>query len=123
MVKRFEELEVLKSAESLADGIWQQVAEWDKLAKDTVGKQLVHSADSIGANIAESYGRYHDGERIQFLYYARGSLYETKYWLNRVHARDLMPDHDIQMALVQIGLLAQRLFGTSQTPTKQPIIE
>ena len=109
MGKKFEELEVLKSAEGLADSVWRRVAEWDGLAQETVGKQLVRAADSVGANIAESYGRFHFGERIQFLYYARGSLYETKYWLNRVYARDLMIRHDVQTTLVQIGLLARQL--------------
>ena len=49
----FEKLQVYKLAENLADGIWDVVRSWDYFAKDTVGKQMVKSADSIGANIAE----------------------------------------------------------------------
>ena len=49
----FEKLRVYKLAEDLADGIWQIVRNWDYLAKDTVGKQMIKAADSIGANIAE----------------------------------------------------------------------
>ena len=51
---------------------------------------MTRSADSIGANIAKAYGRFHFGEKKQFLYYARGSLYETKFWLNRLSKRDLL---------------------------------
>ena len=31
--------------------------EWVPLARDTVGKQLIRAADSIGANIAEGVGQ------------------------------------------------------------------
>jgi 23S rRNA-intervening sequence protein len=53
----FEKLQVYKLAEQLADGIWDVVRSWDYFAKDTVGKQMVKAADSIGANIAEGTGR------------------------------------------------------------------
>lgn len=39
-----------------ADEIWEIVNAWETFAKLTVGKQLVRSADSIGANIAEGTG-------------------------------------------------------------------
>ncbi len=90
MALAFEDLRVLKAAEELADKIWQLVVTWDDFAKDIVGKQLAKAADSIGANIAEAFGRYHYGEKLQFLYYARGSLFETKYWINRAAKRGLI---------------------------------
>ena len=83
MTLRFEDLKVLQAAETVADGIWKQVVRWDPFVRDTVGGQLAKAADSIGANIAEAFGRFHYGEKVQFLYYSRGSLFETKYWLNR----------------------------------------
>ena len=57
---------------------------------EVMGSQTIRAADSIGANIAESHGRYHYGEKIQFLLYARGSLTETQYWLRRCLRRNLM---------------------------------
>jgi hypothetical protein len=53
----FENLRIYQLAEKLSDNIWQSVGRWDNFAKDTVGKQLVRAADSIGANIAEGSGR------------------------------------------------------------------
>ena len=53
-----DDLEVYQLAESFSDEIWFLVSEWDYFAKDTVGKQIVRSADSLGSNIAEGYGRY-----------------------------------------------------------------
>ena len=92
MATELEDLEVLKAAEAVADGIWTDISKWDHFGKDTVGKQLVRAADSIGANIAEAYGRFHFGEKLKFLYYARGSLFETKFWLNRCRARELLEE-------------------------------
>jgi four helix bundle protein len=53
----FEELEVYKLSERLADEVWAAVSSWDRFARDTAGKQIVRAADSIGANIAEGTGR------------------------------------------------------------------
>ena len=39
--------------------------------------QLVDTAQSVSANIAEGYGRRSAAEYIQFLYYSLGSLAET----------------------------------------------
>jgi len=74
----FEDLQVCQLAETLADDVWGIVMAWDAFARDTVGKQLAKSADSIGANIAEGTGRgsYQDNRR--FIRIARGSLYETR---------------------------------------------
>lgn len=67
MSATFEDLQILRSAEEIADAIWQHVAAWKTLPRDVVGVQLARAADSIGANIAESFGRFHYGEKLQFL--------------------------------------------------------
>ncbi|MBI4631550.1 MAG: four helix bundle protein [Chloroflexi bacterium] len=109
MSATFEDLRVLKIAEEITDSIWKRVVQWDDFAKDVVGKQLAKAADSIGANIAESFGRFHFGEKLQFLYYARGSLFETKYWLNRVRERGLMKNEEVQRYAQQLTDLAKQL--------------
>ncbi len=88
--KGFENLRVYQLSERLADCIWNLARGWDQLAKDTIGRQMICFADSIGANIAEGTGRgsFHDNRR--FVRNARGSLYETRHWLRRAHARSLM---------------------------------
>lgn len=100
---------MLQSAEGIADAIWRSVSQWDEFALDVVGKQLARAADSIGANIAESFGRFNYGEKIQFLYYARGSLFETKYWLNRTSARNLMTSTETTNYSTQLTNLARQL--------------
>lgn len=84
------DLEVYKLSEELSDIVWNTVLKWDHFAKDTIGKQLVKSSDSIAANIAEGYGRYHFKENKNFCYFARGSLEETKTWLRKSTRRGLI---------------------------------
>ncbi|MBI5944548.1 MAG: four helix bundle protein [Chloroflexi bacterium] len=104
-----EDLQVLKSAELVADSIWKQVVGWDDFAKDVVGKQITRAADSVGANISESFGRYNFGEKLQFLYYSRGSLFETKYWLNRAKERGLMKPDEILEYTDGLTVIARQL--------------
>lgn len=82
---------------------------WDEFARDVVGKQLAKAVDSIGANIAECYGRFHFGEKLQFLYFARGSLFESKYWLNRARTRELLALNDCQKYSDDLTALARQL--------------
>lgn len=109
MVVKFDELRVLKTAENIADDIWRHASLWPSFEKTTVGRQLTRAADSIGANIAEAYGRFHYGEKLQFLYFARGSLFETKYWINRTAVRKLMPKMLTEKYAKELSQLAHQL--------------
>lgn len=86
----FEHLRVYQLAEKLADEIWSVVLKWEYFPRDTVGKQLVRAADSIGANIAEGVGRGSFQDNRRFVRMARGSPKETKHWLRRAHQRGLL---------------------------------
>jgi four helix bundle protein len=110
---------MLRVAESVCDDVWQRVVGWSPFERDTVGAQLVRAADSIGANIAESFGRFNYGEKLQFLYYARGSLFETKYWLNRASIRQLMPPDQVQACLSQLTDLARQLNAFASSVRQQ----
>jgi four helix bundle protein len=86
----FENLAVYQLTEKLADEIWNIICTWDYFAKDTVGRQLVRSVDSIGANIAEGTGRQSFQDNKRFVRIARGSLHETQHWLRRAFMRKLL---------------------------------
>src|SRR5438132_14374059 len=86
----FENLRIYELSEKLADNVWESVLPWDGFAKDTVGKQLVRAADSIGANIAEGSGRGSSPDYRRLLRISRGSLYETLHWLRRAYQRKLI---------------------------------
>ncbi|MGD9561919.1 MAG: four helix bundle protein [Pyrinomonadaceae bacterium] len=105
----FENLDVYKLAEKLADEVWKIVLEWDYFAKNTVGMQMVDAADSIASNIAEGCGRYNYRDNARFVRIARGSLYETKNWLRRSFRRDLLTDDQVQNLKPIIDELLPRL--------------
>jgi four helix bundle protein len=109
MATELEDLRILKTAETIADAVWKQVSQWDEFARDVVGKQLARATDSIGANIAESFGRFNYGEKLQFLYYSRGSLFETKYWLNRALVRELMQAGEVKDYASRLTEVARQL--------------
>ena len=52
---KLEELRVYQLSMNLAEEIWNIVVKWDFFTKDTVGKQLVKSADSVAANLSEGF--------------------------------------------------------------------
>jgi len=92
----FEKLQVYQLSEKIADSIWNIVVTWNPLARDTVGKQIVRSADSIGANIAEGSGRGSLVDNRRFVRMARGSLYETLHWLRRSYTRKLLSQSEVK---------------------------
>ena len=106
---RFEELRVFQLAEELSDLVWEIVLSWDYFAKETVGKQLVKAADSIGANIAEGAGRGAPKENQRFVRISRGSLNETKFWLRRALKRDLIRSDQLEQLQIIMGELAPSL--------------
>lgn len=105
----FENLQIYKLSEDLADNVWEIVLEWDQFARDTVGKQLVRAADSIGANIAEGTGRKSYADNKRFVFIARGSVNETKHWLRRAYKRRLLTAEQIERLKPIVDTLAPKL--------------
>jgi four helix bundle protein len=55
-----------------------------------VGSQWVRAIDAVAANISEGWGRYGFKDSRNFLFIARGSLYEAKIWLIKSQQRNLI---------------------------------
>lgn len=68
-------------------------------AGDITAKQLLRAATSVGANIAEGYGRHEGKEYIRFLEIAYGSSNEVDNWLA------IMRDSGIMSAETASGLV------------------
>ena len=106
---KFEKLRVFQLSEKLADYIWDIVISWNYFARDTVGKQITRSADSIGANIAEGRGRYNFQDNLRFVKIARASLHETRYWLRRTYVRKLITNEQINIIKPIVDELSPKL--------------
>ena len=104
-----EDLEIYQLAMEIGDDVYKIVEKWDYFAKKTVGGQFVEAADSIGANIAEGYGRYFYKDRKQFCYYSRGSLMETKTWALKSSQRNLIASKDYDALIEKLKVLHHKL--------------
>ncbi len=91
---KLEELQVYQLSMEMGENVWKIVIRCDNFAKDTIGKQLVRAVDSVASNLSEGFGRYHFKETINFGYYSRGSLYETKTWLTKAYNRNLIQEEE-----------------------------
>jgi four helix bundle protein len=105
----FQMLRVYQLAEEIADLVWEVAIRWDHLAQDTVGKQFIKAADSIGANIAEGTGRGSFADNRRFARIARGSLFEVRHWLRRAYRRKLLTENEVANFRELVDELTPRL--------------
>ncbi len=117
-------LEIILKANEISNNLWEEVSEWTYFNKDTIGKQLVRSADSISANLSEGLGRYSYADRKRFAYYARGSLCETINWLEKAIHRGLLEKEKGELILSQVKVLSLRInsfIKTLNPPTSRSL--
>ena len=105
----FENLRVYKLSEELADVIWAIVIRWEYLCQRHCRRQIVRSADSVGANIAEGTGRHNFQDNRRFVKIARGSLNETQHFLRCAFKRNLLTSADVKKLKPVVDNLAPQL--------------
>jgi four helix bundle protein len=84
-----EKLENYKLSLKLSDMIWNVYSSLLNDLKYNID-QVIRFVDSIGANIAEGYGRFHYKDSVKFYYNSRGSLWESKHWIYLLYKRNLI---------------------------------
>ncbi|NTW32854.1 MAG: four helix bundle protein [Bacteroidetes bacterium] len=106
---KLEELQVYQLSMEIGEKVWGIIINWDSFSKDTIGKQLGRSVDSVAANLSEGFGRYHYNESKHFYYYSRGSLYETKTWLTKAYNRKMITENDFNIFMSNIDIIGIKL--------------
>lgn len=96
------DLIIYQKALIISNKSWEIYKNFTWQVKKTIGDQFIMAIDSIGANIAEGYGRFHYLDRIKFYYNARGSLFKSLHWLELLKNRDLIAKEEYNLIL---GLL------------------
>jgi len=82
-------LEVYQLSRKLSSVAWEIFCKMDYMDKKHIGDQFLRSVDSIGANIAEGYGRFHYLDKVRFYYNSRASHYEAfTHWLELMFERE-----------------------------------
>jgi len=91
MENSLQNLQVYQLARELSKKGWAIYSRLDWQTRKIIGNQFIESTDSIGANIAEGYGRFHFLDKIKFYYNARGSFFESTYhWIGLLRERNLI---------------------------------
>jgi four helix bundle protein len=117
---RVEDLEIYQVSLELSDTIWRIVIKWDSFSRNTVGGQLVRAIDSVGANLSEGYGRGSKIDTARFAKMARGSLFESRYWLIQATKRILISDDESNQIGSQIENLLPRISAYINYLLKHP---
>lgn len=102
-------LEIYRLSLEISGGTWKIYNNLRTDLRYNIGNQVIRSADSIGANIAEGYGRFHYKDSLKFYYNSRGSLWETKHWIYLMHKRDLISNEKYDKMLKDLNLLGKKL--------------
>lgn len=87
-------------------------------AADAIGYQMVRSAGSIPANIAEGYGRFSQPAYRNHLSIARGSAFESESWLDLLMRRQYL-DQETGEALLRLCKTVERMLTTRMRELSQ----
>lgn len=98
-----------KRAFHLSNYIWKLVIDWDWFAKKTIGSQFVNAADSISANLAEGFGRYHKKDKVKFYIYSQGSIKECFDWNEKSKIRNLISEKEYQIIFNELQILPKEI--------------
>ena len=108
-MKKLGELEIYKHSLRLSEKAWDIYKKIPKEFKYGISSQFLSYIDSIGANIAEGYGRFHYKDSLNFYYNSRGSLWEAKHWLILIYKRDFIPKEEFDSFLNELEILGKKL--------------
>jgi len=83
------DLEVYQLSRQLSSTSWRIYCRMNFEDKKLMGDQFLRAVDSVGANIAEGYGRYHYLDKVRFYYNSRASHFEAfEHWLELLFERE-----------------------------------
>jgi len=108
-------LDIYKLSLELSAVTWEIYNSLPKSLQFNIGDQTIRSVDSIGANIAEGYGRFHYKDSVKFYYNARGSLWESKHWFLLLYQRGLIPKESFDKNITLLNKLGKKLNGFIQS--------
>jgi four helix bundle protein len=108
----FREIAVWRESQSFAASVAELVDGLPQSrSSNVIGIQLLRSAGSIPANVAEGYGRYSQASYRNHLSIARGSAFESESWLDLLVRRGHVPAEE-GARLIALCQTVQRMITT-----------
>lgn len=100
------DLEIYRLSRLLSAKSWLIYEKMDFEERKIMGQQFIRSADSVGANIAEGYARFHFRERLNFYRISRASLSESMdHWASLMKERGVILNEEFdQLSELQVSL-------------------
>ena len=92
-----QELEVYRMTRRLSSMAWVIYQRLAFQQQKVWGDQMLESVDSVGANVAEGYARFHFSEKARFYYISRASLSEgVDHWIDLGFERGVVFDQEFE---------------------------
>jgi four helix bundle protein len=92
-----QELEVYRMTRRLSSMAWVIYQRLAFQQRKVWGDQMLESVDSVGANVAEGYARFHFSEKARFYYISRASLSEgVDHWIYLGFERGVVFDQEFE---------------------------
>lgn len=108
-LKHFTELKVWRDSIALAKDIYSLSANFPKDELYGLVNQIRRAIASVGANIAEGFGRNTQKEKIHFYYIARGSLLEVEHFLYLAKELGYLSQDDLDSNMIKCENLLKSL--------------
>ncbi|OGL65688.1 hypothetical protein A3B21_03305 [Candidatus Uhrbacteria bacterium RIFCSPLOWO2_01_FULL_47_24] len=99
------DLEVYQLAREISRDVWVMYDRLDWHDKKITGDQWIRAIDSVGANLAEGFGRFHYLDKNKFNYNARGSLQEARHWTDILREHKKITDQECVMLISKLDKL------------------
>jgi four helix bundle protein len=103
------DLEIYRLSREISRDVWEIYKKLSWEDKKIMGYQCISATDSIGANIAEGFGRYHYLDKNKFNLNSRGSLLETIHWLEILNERKKMSEAEFKPLILKLQKLHIKL--------------
>jgi four helix bundle protein len=115
----YKDLKVWQSAMDLVETIYRVTKTFPKDETYGLTSQMRRASVSVASNIAEGKGRCSDKELMQFLSFARGSLFEVETQIiiaSRLNYLDREKADEIESQTAEVGRILNGLMKAFRTP-------
>lgn len=96
MSYKFYDLDIWKSGHDLLMKVYDVCMRFPEEEKYCLRRDIIRSANSVIANIAEGHGRYYFKDKIRVLYIARGEIEETQSHLRVAFSRNYISEESFK---------------------------
>ncbi|HEU4521928.1 MAG TPA: four helix bundle protein [Thermoanaerobaculia bacterium] len=124
MAGSFRDLVAWQKAMALAAEVYRITDDFPQREIYGLTKQVRDAVVSVPSNIAEGKGRQTKRDYVQFLYRARGSLYETQTQLELSRDLQMLSDElflRVEMRAIETGRVLNGLIASVQRQITQPL--